>query len=35
MDGQTYAVQALDTTLTEELRPLINSLDEFLQLTSQ
>jgi len=35
MDGQTYAVQALDTTLTEELRPLISILDEFLQVTSQ
>jgi hypothetical protein len=35
MDGQTYTVQALDTTLTEELRPLINALDEFLQVTGQ
>jgi hypothetical protein len=29
MDDQTNAIQALDTTLTEELRPLINILDEF------
>jgi hypothetical protein len=29
MDGQNYVVQALDTTLTEELRPLISILDEF------
>jgi hypothetical protein len=35
MDGQTYTVQALDTTLTEELRPLVNALDEFLQMTGQ
>lgn len=35
MDGQTYEVQASDTTLTEELRPLITRLDEFLQLASQ
>jgi len=35
MDGQTYTVQALDTTLTEELRPLIDTLNEFIQLTGQ
>jgi hypothetical protein len=35
MDGQTYAVEAIDTTLTEELRPLVNILDEFLQVTAQ
>ena len=35
MDGQTYTVEALDTTLTDELRLLINTLDEFLQLTGQ
>jgi hypothetical protein len=35
MDGQTYTVQASDTTLTEDLRPLITTLDEFLQLAGQ
>jgi len=35
MDGQTYDAQATDTTLTEDLRPLINTLDQFLQLTGQ
>lgn len=35
MDSQTYTVEALDTNLTEELRPLISILDEFLQITSQ
>lgn len=35
MDGQMYEVQATDTTLTEELHPLISTLDEFLQLAGQ
>jgi hypothetical protein len=35
MNGQTYAVQASDMTLTEELHPLINALDEFLQIAGQ
>ena len=35
MDGQTYTVQASDMTLTEDLRPLITTLDEFLQLAGQ
>jgi hypothetical protein len=35
MDGRTYTVQATDTTLTEDLHPLISTLDEFLQLAGQ
>jgi hypothetical protein len=35
MDGQAYSVQASDTTLTEDLRPLVTTLDEFLQLAGQ
>lgn len=35
MNGQTYDLQASDTTLTEDLRPLITTLDQFLQLTGQ
>jgi hypothetical protein len=35
MDGQTYTVQALDTTLTEELRSLTTVLDGFLQAVGQ
>lgn len=35
MDNRFYSVQATDTTLTEELRPLVTALDEFLKVTSQ
>jgi len=35
MNGQTYEVQASDTTLPEDMQPLISTLDQFLQLTSQ
>jgi hypothetical protein len=35
MDSRFYSVQATDTTLTEELQPLIGALDEFLKVTSQ
>jgi hypothetical protein len=35
MDGKTYNVQATDTTLTEDLHPLINTLDEFFKVTGQ
>lgn len=35
MNGRTYSVQANDTTLTEGLHPLINALDEFLQIAGQ
>ena len=31
MDGRTYSVQASDITLTEELRPLVEVLNQFLQ----
>ena len=35
MDGQNYTLQASDTTLTDEQRPLIEVLDQFLQVTGQ
>lgn len=35
MNGRTYDVQASDTTMSEELRPLITTLDGFLQVTGQ
>ena len=35
MNGQTYAVQVSDITLTEELQPLISALSQLLQGTEQ
>lgn len=35
MDGKSYTVQAQDTNLSEELRSLTSTLDEFLQLAGQ
>lgn len=35
MDGQEYILEASDTTLTQDQRPLIEVLDQFLQLTGQ
>jgi hypothetical protein len=35
MDEQFFTVQAQDTTLTEDLHPLINALDEFIQMAAQ
>jgi hypothetical protein len=35
MDGRTYTVEAIDTTLTEELRPLINALGELFPTVGQ
>ena len=34
MNGKTFDLQASDTTLTEDLRPLITTLDQFLQLAA-
>lgn len=35
MDEQFYTIQAHDTTLTEDLQPLINALDEFISMAAQ
>ena len=35
MDEQFYSIQAQDTTLTEDLQPLINALDEFILMAAQ
>jgi len=35
MDGQTYSVQATDVTLTEELHPLIDALNQLMQNSEQ
>jgi hypothetical protein len=35
IDSKRYSVQALDTNLSEELRPLVTILDQFLQGTGQ
>lgn len=35
MEGQTYSIQATDTTLSEDLRLLVSNLDEFIQFAGQ
>ena len=35
MDGQTYAVKASDVTLTDNLHPLVDALNQMLQVSEQ